>query len=337
MLKTDIVIIGAGPVGLFAIFELGLLNLKCHVIDSLEQIGGQCSELYPEKPIFDIPSQVKINGNELVENLINQSKPFDPVFHLGQQANQIKKLEDGYWEVQTSANKIIKTKCIVIAAGAGSFVPRKPPLENLKEYEEKSIFYSIKDKSIFNNKKVLIAGGGDSALDWAINLSSSCDVTLLHRRKEFRASPDSVKKFFELESIGKTKFALGQLLSIQGKNGKIESITYKNEMEEITNNYQYLIPLFGLIMKLGPIVDWGLELDSNLIRVNTENFETSIPSIFAIGDINTYPGKLKLILSGFHEAALMSQKAFKYCNPEKKLIFRYTTSSKDLHKKLGLK
>ena len=174
-------------------------------------------------------------------------------------------------------------------------------------------------------------------MDWAINLSSSCDVTLLHRRKEFRASPDSVKKFFELESIGKTKFALGQLLSIQGKNGKIESITYKNEMEEITNNYQYLIPLFGLIMKLGPIVDWGLELDSNLIRVNTENFETSIPSIFAIGDINTYPGKLKLILSGFHEAALMSQKAFKYCNPEKKLIFRYTTSSKDLHKKLGLK
>ena len=333
--KTDVVIIGAGPVGLFAVFELGLLNLKCHLIDNLDKIGGQCSELYPEKPIYDIPAHPKISGQELTDNLMLQIKPFEPAFHLNQQADSIIKSEDG-WKITTSQNVVILSKCIVIAAGAGSFVPRRPPLENIEEFEKKSIFYAIRDKSKFKDKKILIAGGGDSALDWTNDLASIADVTLMHRRKNFRAAPDSVSKMLELENDNKIKFKLGQLTQLIGEDGKLTKVKYKNEdiLEEI--EIDYLLPFFGLKMELGPIANWGLNLNENLITVDTEKFETSTPTIFAIGDINTYPGKLKLILSGFHEAALMAQKCFAYSFPDKKNIFKYTTSSKDLHKKLGV-
>ena len=333
--KTDVIIIGTGPVGLFAVFELGLLNLKCHLIDNLDKIGGQCSELYPEKPIYDIPAYPKIYGQELTDNLMLQVKPFEPVFHLNQQAESILKVNDG-WQVDTTEGTIIVAKCIVIAAGAGSFVPRRPPLENIKIYEGKSIFYSVRDRSKLKNKKILIVGGGDSALDWANDLALIADVTLMHRRKEFRAAPDSVSKMLKLEEDKKINFQLGQLSELIGKDGLLKKIKYTYEEKDNLIDVDFLLPFFGLKMELGPIASWGINLHENLIKVDTEKFETSIPSIFAIGDINTYPGKLKLILSGFHEAALMAQKCFAYCYPDKKNIFKYTTSSKDLHKKLGV-
>ena len=333
--NTDVIIIGAGPVGLFAVFELGLLNLKCHLVDNLDKVGGQCSELYPEKPIYDIPAYSKITGQELTDNLMLQIKPFGPIFHLNQQADTIKKVGDG-WELITSENIIIRARCIVIAAGAGSFVPRRPPIENIEYFENKSIFYSIRDKYKFADKKIVIAGGGDSALDWTNDLSSIADVTLIHRRKDFRAAPDSVSKMMELESNKKINFKLGQIVEIIGEDGNLKKIKYKYEEEENIIEADYLLPFFGLKMELGPIASWGINLDQNLIKVDTEKFETSTPSIFAIGDINTYPGKLKLILSGFHEAALMAQKCFAYSFPNKKNVFKYTTSSKDLHKKLGV-
>ena len=333
--KTDVIIIGAGPVGLFAVFELGLLNLKCHLVDNLDKVGGQCSELYPEKPIYDIPAFPKITGQELTDNLMLQIKPFEPILHLSQQAESIKKIDD-LWELTTSENIVILAKCIVIAAGAGSFVPRRPPLENIESFENKSIFYSIKDKSKFKNKKILIAGGGDSALDWTNDLASIADVTLVHRRKEFRATPDSVSKMLELEEKKQIKFRLGQLSELVGENGNLKKIKIRNDDEEHLIEVDYLLPFFGLKMELGPIANWGINLNENLIQVDTKKFETSIPTIFAIGDINTYPGKLKLILSGFHESALMAQKCFAYCFPDKKNVFKYTTSSKDLHKKLGV-
>ena len=332
--KTDVVIIGAGPVGLFAIFELGLLNISCHVIDNLDKPGGQCAELYPEKPIYDIPSRVSISGQELTDDLLAQAKPFKPVYHLSQQVEKIEKLESNEWLVMTSLNQTIQAKCIVIAAGAGSFVPRKIPIKDIEQFEEKNILYAVRNKSILEGKKLLIVGGGDSALDWTNELSKVSNVTLMHRRKEFKASPDSVSKMLGLEKDKKINFLMGQIQNIEGlDNGKIKIATKDNE--EVTNfEVDYLLPFFGLKMELGPIANWGLNLDQNLIAVDTEKFETSVKSIFAIGDINTYPGKLKLILSGFHEAALMAQECFKYCYPDKKNIFRYTTSSKELQKKL---
>ena len=332
--KTDVVIIGAGPVGLFAIFELGLLNISCHVIDNLDKPGGQCAELYPEKPIYDIPSRVSISGQELTDDLLAQAKPFKPVYHLSQQVEKIEKLESNEWLVMTSLNQTIQAKCIVIAAGAGSFVPRKIPIKDIEQFEDKNILYAVRNKSILEGKKLLIVGGGDSALDWTNELSKVSNVTLMHRRKEFKASPDSVSKMLELEKDKKINFLMGQIQNIEGlDNGKIKIVTKDNE--EVTNfEVDYLLPFFGLKMELGPIANWGLNLDQNLIAVDTEKFETSVKSIFAIGDINTYPGKLKLILSGFHEAALMAQECFKYCYPDKKNIFRYTTSSKELQKKL---
>ena len=333
--KTDVVIIGAGPVGLFAIFELGLLNISCHVIDNLDKPGGQCAELYPEKPIYDIPSRVSISGQELTNDLLAQAKPFNPVYHLSQQVDKIEKLESNEWLVKTSVNKIIQAKCIVIAAGAGSFVPRKIPIKDIMHLEEKNIIYAVRNKSNLEGKNLLIVGGGDSALDWTNELYKIANVTLMHRRKEFKAAPDSVSKMLELEKDRKVNFLLGQIQKIEDlNNGKIKVFTKNNEE---TENFEvdYLLPFFGLKMELGPIANWGLNLDENLIRVDTEKFETSVPSIFAIGDINTYPGKLKLILSGFHEAALMAQECFKYCFPDKKNIFRYTTSSKELQKKIN--
>ncbi len=333
--KTDVVIIGAGPVGLFAVFELGLLNIKCHLIDNLDKVGGQCAELYPEKPIYDIPSRPVVTGQQLTDELIKQINPFKPKIHLNQQVEKIAKTEYG-WIVETTIGTKVEAKCIVIAAGAGSFVPRKPPIENIESFENKNVFYAIRDKSIFKNKKILIAGGGDSALDWTNELSKDSNVTLIHRRKEFRAAPDSVSKMQELEAKGKIKFLKGQIKKISKiKDSKI-IIEYENEDERLNIEVDYLLPFFGLKMELGPIAEWGLNLHENLIKVDTEKFETSTPSIFAIGDINWYPGKLKLILSGFHESALMAQEVFKYCFPDKKNIFRYTTSSKELQKKLGV-
>jgi len=332
--KTDVIIIGAGPVGLFAIFELGLLNISCHVIDNLDKLGGQCAELYPEKPIYDIPSRVSISGQELINDLLAQAKPFKPVYHLSQQVKKIEKLESNEWLVETSLNITIQAKCIVIAAGAGSFVPRRIPIKDIDSLEDKNILYAVRNKSILEGKDILIVGGGDSALDWTNELSKISNVTLMHRRKEFKAAPDSLSKMHKLEKHKKIYFLLGQIQNIEAlNNGKIKVITKNNEE---TKNFEvdYLLPFFGLKMELGPIANWGLNLDQNLIKVDTEKFETSVPSIFAIGDINTYPGKLKLILSGFHEAALMAQECFKYCFPDKKNIFRYTTSSKELQKKL---
>ena len=333
--KTDVVVIGAGPLSLFAVFELGLLNLKCHLIDNLDKIGGQCAELYPEKPIYDIPSRTRITGEELIGDLMLQAKPFEPVFHLNQQADSIEKVGDE-WKLTTSSNTVIQARCIVIAAGAGSFVPRRPPIKNIELFENTSVFYSVRDKSKFKNKKILIVGGGDSALDWTNDLVSIADVTLMHRRKEFRASPDSVTKMLELEKNNKIKFVYGQLDSLSGNEKNLNTVKYIHKDEEFSIEVDYLLPFFGLKMELGPIANWGINLHENLIKVDTEKFETSVPSIFAIGDINTYPGKLKLILSGFHESALMAQKCFAYCYPDKKNVFRYTTSSKDLHKKLGV-
>ena len=333
--KTDVIIIGAGPVGLFAVFELGLLDLQCHLIDNLDKVGGQCAELYPEKPIYDIPSRPIITGQKLTDELMLQVKPFNPIFHLNQQADKVIKIKDG-WQIVTTLNTVIQAKCIVIAAGAGSFVPRRPPIDNIELYENTSVFYAVRNKSKFKNKKILIVGGGDSALDWANDLSLIADVTLMHRRKEFRAAPDSVKKMLDLEKNNKIKFILGQLSSLVGKDKNLKEIRYKQGDFEKSIKTDYLLPFFGLKMELGPIANWGINLHENLINVDTEQFETSVPNIFAIGDINTYPGKLKLILSGFHEGTLMAQKCFKYCYPDKKNIFRYTTSSKDLHKKLGV-
>ena len=306
--KTDVVIIGAGPVGLFAVFELGLLNIKCHLVDNLDKVGGQCAELYPEKPIYDIPSRPVVTGQELTDELIKQINPFKPKFHLNQQVEKIAKTEYG-WIVETNIGTKVEAKCIVVAAGAGSFVPRKPPIENIENFENKNVFYAIRDKSIFKNKKILIAGGGD---------------------------PDSVSKMQELETKGKIKFLKGQIKKISKIQDSRIMLEYENDDEKSNIEVDYLLPFFGLKMELGPIAEWGLNLHENLIKVDTEKFETSTPSIFAIGDINWYPGKLKLILSGFHESALMAQEVFKYCFPDKKNIFRYTTSSKELQKKLGV-
>ncbi len=333
--KTDVVIIGAGPVGLFAVFELGLLNIKCHLVDNLDKVGGQCAELYPEKPIYDIPSRPVVTGQELTDELIKQINPFKPKFHLNQQVEKIAKTENG-WIVETNIGTKVEAKCIVVAAGAGSFVPRKPPIENIESFENKSVFYAIRDKSIFKDKKLLIAGGGDSALDWTNELSKDSNVTLIHRRKEFRAAPDSVSKMQELETKGKIKFLKGQIKKISKIQDSRIMLEYENDEEKSNIEVDYLLPFFGLKMELGPIAEWGLNLHENLIKVDTEKFQTSTPSIFAIGDINWYPGKLKLILSGFHESALMAQEVFKYCFPDKKNIFRYTTSSKELQKKLGV-
>lgn len=334
--RTDVVIVGAGPVGLFAVFELGLLNIKCHIIDNLDKVGGQCAELYPEKPIYDIPSRSIVTGQELTDELLKQINPFQAKFHLNQQVDKITKSEYG-WIVETSVGTTIEAKCIVIAAGAGSFVPRKLLIENIDKFENTNVFYAIRNKSMFENKKLLIAGGGDSALDWTNELSKKSNVTLIHRRKEFRAAPDSVSKMQELESKGRVNFLKGVIKSINESSDNKIIVSYQADenIEEV--EVDYLIPFFGLKMELGPISEWGLNLHENLIKVDTEKFETSVSSIFAIGDINWYPGKLKLILSGFHEAALMAQECFKYCFPDKKNKFQYTTSSKELQQKLGVK
>lgn len=338
VIETDVVIIGAGPVGLFAVFELGLLDMKCDVIDILDKPGGQCAELYPDKPIYDIPGIPEISGGELTKSLLEQIKPFNPEFHLSTIVSELKQINNDLWEVVTDSNKIFHTKVIVIAAGGGSFQPKKPPIDGIDDYEGKSVFYSIKNIESFYSKEIAIVGGGDSALDWALTLhKKSNNLTLIHRRKEFRAAPDTVNKVMKLIDDGSINFELGQVKELVGSDGQLNKIICKDKEEEKEIKCEAMLPFFGLTMKLGPVANWGLNLEQNLIKVNTETFETNQKGIFAIGDINYYPGKLKLILCGFHEGALMAQKAHQYIYPDKKVIFQYTTSSSKLQKKLGVK
>ena len=338
IIKTDAVIIGAGPVGIFAVFELGLVDIKCHVIDILDRPGGQCTELYPEKPIYDIPGLAIVTGQELTDKLMDQIKPFGAEFHFNQRVETLERLDGGF-RVTTDAGTTIEAKVVVIAAGGGSFTPKRPPLPGIEGYEGKSVFYSVRKMDNFRGRDVLIVGGGDSALDWTLNLQPVAkSITLLHRRAEFRAAPASVQKMLTLVESGDVNFKLGQVTELHGTDGMLSSVTVKGaDGSTFEQPTEIMMPFFGLTMKLGPVADWGLQLDENLIPVDTEKFETSEKGIFAVGDINTYPGKLKLILSGFHEAALMAQQAHKYVYPEKKLIFQYTTSSSSLQKKLGVK
>lgn len=327
MIQTDICIIGAGPVGLFAVFEAGLLKMRCHLVDVLPQIGGQLSEIYPKKPIYDIPGFPEINAGELVANLSRQIAPFRPGFTLGEKVTMVSGKEDGGFQVTTSDNTVISCKVIVIAGGLGCFEPRKPEIAGLETFEGKGILYFIKDPERLRGKKVVITGGGDSALDWTIHLASvASHLTLIHRNETFRGAPDSAEKVFEMAKAGKIDLLLSTNLSAVSGNGHLASVSCVDAEKHVRNiDSDYLIPLFGLSPKLGPIGEWGLTLDKNAIPVNTIDYSTNIPGIFAIGDINTYPGKLKLILSGFHEAALMAQSAFKFVYPDQKLSFKYTT------------
>ncbi len=336
-IETDIIIVGAGPVGLFAVFEAGLLGLKCHLVDNLDKIGGQCAELYPDKPIYDIPAVPSCTGQELIDRLYEQCAPFDPVFHLNQQAEALDKEADGRWTLRTSHGTRLTAPCIAIAAGAGSFVPRRIPIDGAEALEGTCLFYSVRRREDFRGRNILVAGGGDSALDWLINLQPIAEsITLLHRRDQFRAAPDSVAKMHDLVDRGEAKFQLGQITGFQADNGQLTAVSIKHDNVDSAVSCDTVLAFFGLKMELGPIAEWGLNLDRNLIPVETESYETNVPGIFGIGDVVTYPGKLKLILSGFHEGALMCQKAFKYCRPDDRLIFRYTTSSSELHKRLGV-
>ncbi|NIK93002.1 NAD(P)/FAD-dependent oxidoreductase [Mangrovimonas sp. CR14] len=328
MIKTDILIIGAGPTGLFTVFEAGLLKLKCHLIDALPQPGGQCSEIYPKKPIYDIPGFPEILAGDLTKNLLEQGKQFEPGFTLGERAETIEKLEDGSFIVTTNKGTKHHAPIVAIAGGLGSFEPRKPLLDNLAFYEEKGVDYFIKNPEIYRGKKVVISGGGDSALDWSIFLADIAEeVTLVHRRNEFRGALDSVEKVKELKLLGKINLITpAEVTAIHGAE-HVEALTITKEGEEHVLETDHFIPLFGLSPKLGPIANWGLEIEKNAIKVDTLDYQTNIPGVFAIGDVNTYEGKLKLILCGFHEATLMCQSAYKIINPGKKYVLKYTTVS----------
>lgn len=336
--KTDVIIIGAGPVALFAVFELGILDMQCHVIDILDKPGGQCAELYPEKPIYDIPGLPVVTGQELTDNLLEQIAPFGATFHYHQMVETVSKIDDDLWQVGTDQGLTIQAPVVVIAAGGGSFVPKKPPIPAIDDYEQESVFYAVRKMEAFRDHNLVIVGGGDSALDWANALQPLArSLHLVHRRDAFRAAPDTVHKFMKLVDEGKAQFHVGQVSALQGEAPALSSVTVKTADGEVDLDCTRLLPFFGLSMKLGPIASWGLHLENNLLPVDTEKFETNERGIFAIGDINTYPGKLKLILSGFHEGALMAQQAFRYVFPDKKLRFQYTTSSSSLQQKLGVK
>jgi thioredoxin reductase (NADPH) len=340
-IKTDVVIVGAGPTALFTVFELGLLDIKCQLIDVLPRAGGQCTELYPEKPIYDIPGHPMVTGEGLVEKLLAQIEPFRPTFHFEQMVTELSVLgvsQAPAFRLSTDAGRTFECKSVIVAAGGGSFQPKKPPIEGIEAYEQKSVFYAVRKMDEFRGKNVVIVGGGDSALDWTLNLQPVAKhLTLVHRRDEFRAAPHSVKAMRELVAAGKMELRIGQIMALSGENGELAAAKIKSakgEMSELA--VERLIPFFGLTMKLGPVAEWGLNLHENLIPVDTAQFETNVPGIFAIGDINHYPGKLKLILCGFHEGALAAQKIYHYVYPEKKLVFQYTTSSTSLQKKLGV-
>ncbi len=337
-IKTDVLIIGAGPVGLFAVFELGLLDIKAHLVDILDKAGGQCAELYPEKPIYDIPGIPYITGHGLTDALMAQIKPFKPEFHLGEMVTTVENIGDPLYRVTTDGGKIFECKAVVIAAGGGSFQPKRPPIHGIEPYENKSVHYAVRKMETFRDKRLLIVGGGDSALDWTLNLAPIAKrLTLVHRRDDFRGAPDSVNKMRALVAAGKMDLKIGQVSELEGADGKLSAVKIKGSDDSVARvEVDAMLPFFGLTMKLGPVANWGLKMDDELIEVDVSTFETNIPGIFAVGDINTYPGKLKLILSGFHEAALMAQKAHHYVHPEKRLVFQYTTSSTSLQKKLGV-
>jgi thioredoxin reductase (NADPH) len=341
IIRTDAIIIGAGPVGLFAVFELGLLDIKAHLVDILPKIGGQCAELYPEKPIYDIPGFPVITGQELVHNLTKQIQPFEPTFHLGEMVEGLETLgtaEKPLFRVATDAGTVLEAKVVVIAAGGGSFQPKRPPTPGVEAYEGRSVFYSVRKMEHFRSRRVVIAGGGDSALDWALNLHPIASrVTLVHRRDEFRATPHSVNSMRALVADNRMDLAIAQLAGLKGAEGQLSAVTLRGA-DQATFDLECddLLAFYGLTMKLGPVAEWGLNLHENLVPTDTERFETNVPGIFAVGDIITYPGKLKLILSGFHEAALAAQKAHRYVFPDKKLLFQYTTSSTNLQRKLGV-
>lgn len=327
MITTDICIIGAGPVGLFAVFEAGLLKMRCHLVDALPQIGGQLSEIYPKKPIYDIPGFPEVKAEELVSNLHQQILPFKPTFTLGERVEKLTRLDDDSFLLTTSDGTEINAKVIVIAGGLGCFEPRKPEIDQLEYFEGKGVVYMVKDPERFRSKRLVIAGGGDSALDWAIYLTDVAErVTLVHRSESFRGAPDSTEKVFHLAKEGKLDLVLNSNLHALQGNGTLKAVDVIDKQGVVRNiEADYMIPLFGLSPKLGPIGEWGLNIDKNAIEVNTFDYSTNIPGIYAIGDINTYPGKLKLILCGFHEAALMAQSAFKFVYPNQKLSFKYTT------------
>jgi len=337
MITTDVLIIGAGPTALFAVQQLGLIGLKAEVVDNLDKVGGQCSELYPDKPIYDIPAIPECTGETLTKNLMKQIEPFNTNIHLSERVDQVAK-EGTKWKITTNGKKVFIASSIIIAGGVGSFEPRKFPLKEAEKFEESGVFYSIKDKKYFDNKKICIFGGGDSALDWSIELSKNSKVVLVHRRSEFRGTPKNVETVKKLEKEGKLKIkAPFQINSIEGQD-KISAINIKSDdgkTEKITTDC--VLGFFGLIMKLGPIAEWGLNLEKKTIPVNTENFQTNKKGIFAIGDICTYPGKLKLILSGFHEGALAARACFKLSKPNETYRFEYTTTSKSIRERLGVK
>ncbi|MDX5348954.1 MAG: NAD(P)/FAD-dependent oxidoreductase [Hymenobacteraceae bacterium] len=326
-ITTDICIIGAGPVGLFAVFEAGLLKMRCHVVDALPQIGGQLAEIYPKKPIYDIPGFPMVLASDLVKNLEEQIKPFKPTFTLGERAEQLNRQEDGSYVVVTSGGTEVHCKVVVIAGGLGSFEPRKPAIERLESYEGKGVAYMVLDPEKFRDKRVVLAGGGDSALDWAIHLVGiASELTLVHRGSTFRGAPESAAKVMSLSEEGRLKLLLkSNVTEVHGAE-QLEAVTISlDNSENYQLNTDYFIPLFGLVPKLGPIEDWDLELEKGAIVVNTFDYSTNQPGVYAIGDINTYPGKLKLILCGFHEAALMAQSAYNVINPDKKFVLKYTT------------
>lgn len=337
-IETDAVIVGAGPVGLFQVFELGLLEIKAHVIDSLAAVGGQCVELYPDKPIYDIPAVPMCTGQELTDNLLKQIEPFGPTFHLNQEVTLVEKRDDGRFNLETSAGTRFITKTIFIAAGVGSFQPRTLKVDGIEQFEGKQLFYRVRDPSRFHGKNLVICGGGDSALDWTLDLVGKAEsIVLLHRREEFRAAPSSVAKMKELCENFEMQFLVGQVTGFESKDDKLTEIKVTGA-DGVTRRLPLddLLVFFGLSPKLGPIAEWGLEIERKQLKVDTEKFETSVPGIFAVGDINTYPGKKKLILSGFHEAALAAFGAAPYIFPEKKIHMQYTTTSPKLHKILGV-
>ncbi|MFJ4293395.1 NAD(P)/FAD-dependent oxidoreductase [Cupriavidus sp. NPDC089707] len=337
-LEIDALIVGAGPVGLFQVFELGLLEIKAHVIDSLKVVGGQCVELYPDKPIYDIPAVPSCTGQELTDNLLKQIEPFEPTFHLGQEVSVVERREDGRFFVETSLGTRFITKTIFIAAGVGSFQPRTLKVEGLDKFDGKQLFYRVKDPIRFHGRNLVIVGGGDSALDWTLDLVGKAEsVVMIHRRDGFRAAPASVAKMKELCEQMEMQFLVGQIGGYEEKDGVLTEIKVTGA-DGVTRRLPLddLLVFFGLSPKLGPIAEWGLDLERKQIKVDTEKFQTNIPGIFAVGDINTYPGKKKLILSGFHEAALAAFGAAPYIFPEKKIHMQYTTTSPKLHKVLGV-
>ena len=337
-IETDAVIIGAGPVGLFQVFELGLLDIKAHVIDSLPEVGGQCIELYPDKPIYDIPAIPVCTGRELVGNLLKQIEPFKPQFHLNQEVSTLEKQTDGRFLIRTSQDQQFLSKAIFIAAGVGAFQPRTLNLDGIETFVDKQVFYRVRNPEQFNGKRIVICGGGDSALDWALHFADkAASVTLIHRRDEFKAAPQSVTKMRALCAAGEMQLIIGQITGLESSNDRLTEIAVTNIDGEVQMlGFDALLLFYGLSPKLGPIADWGLDIDRKQITVDTACFQTSTPGIYAVGDINIYPGKKKLILSGFHEAALAAFAAAAYLAPEKQIQLQYTTTSPKLHKALGV-